>query len=379
MKRSYLIAGGLALVASAWVGSGQIGRGERPVVGQKPPANLSQEEAIPAVRVRMQDAQSHTVEITLRGRTQAERKVDVKAEVHGRIVKLLAEKGDSVKGGQIIARIAGEARPARLAEAKALREQRRMEYKAAQRLAKKGFRAETQLAAAKAALEAAIAAVASARIELANTAVRAPFDGTVSERAVEIGDFVEVGDPIARVVDLDPILVVAQINEREAGRLVPGRLAAARLIDGRTIEGVVSYIAPEADPATRTFRFEVESPNPDGAVPDGVTAGITLPLEQIAAHRISPAILTLRDDGQVGVKILGPGNKVVFEPVRILSEDADGIWVTGLPKRVTLITVGQEYVTEGNRVRPIDEKTLTPFTADGARDATAPPAAGDAS
>ena len=361
MKRSYIIAALLAVGAAGWVASGQLSGSERPKEARKPPADLSTTEHVPTVRVRRQVAELRTAEVVLRGRTEADRKVQVKAETHGRIVELGADKGVRVKKGDVLLRLSVEDRPARLAEAKALREQRRIEYEASMRLSKKGFRAETQVAAAKAELEAAEAAVTRAEVEIANMTIRAPFDGVVGDRMVESGDFVEMGNPVVRIVDLDPILAVAQISERDLARVSLGSPGRARLITGQEIEGAVSYIASEAESATRTFRLEVEIANPDAAVPDGVTAELTLPLQRIVAHKVSPAILTLTDDGIVGVKVLGPDSRVVFHPVQILGESPDGVWLSGLPERVTLITVGQEFVNAGQTVRAIDEVTLEPL------------------
>lgn len=366
MKRSYLIAGALALGAAGWIASGQLDGGAPAQQAQKPPADLSAGERVPTVRVRSQQAEPYTARVVLRGRTEAVRKVEVKAETHGRIVALGAEEGARVAEGAVIARLAEEDRPARLAEARALRDQRRLEYEAARRLSEKGFRAETQLAAAKAALEAAQAALAGVQVELDNLAIRAPFEGLLEHRAAELGDFVEPGDPVARLIDLDPVLAVGQLSERDLGRLSLGGPAEVRLISGETLAGRVRYIASEADPATRTFRVEVEVANPEGAVPDGVTAELVLPLETIAAHRISPAILTLTDAGAIGVKSLGPANAVEFHPVRLLGDSDDGVWIAGLPARVTLITVGQEFVRAGQTVRPIDERTLAPYVPEGA-------------
>lgn len=379
MKRSYLVAAGLALAAIAWVGSGLLDDGANRIQGQKPPADLNAAEIVPAVRVRTQSAEPHTVEILLRGRTEAIRKVDVKAETHGRIVELTVEKGDRVEDGALLARLSEEDRPARLAEAKALREQRRIEYEATRKLSEKGFRAETQLAAAHAAFQAASAAVVAAEVEVANTAVIAPFAGIVSRRAVEIGDFVEKGDPIARILDLDPMLIVVQLNERDAAHVQVGKVGQATLITGQKIKGRVRYVAAEADEATRTFRVELEVPNPTGALADGMTADLRLPLRTVLAHRVSPAILTLSDDGEVGIKTVGPDNRVAFAPVRIVAETATAAWVTGLPPRATLITVGQDYVTPGQTVRPIDEATLAPVRGGGAPSNAPAVAAGEPS
>ncbi len=362
MKRSFIIAGLLAAATVAWVASGQIGQGKNSKDGVKPPADLASIARVPAVRVRRHQAELRTSEIVVRGRVEARRKVMVKAEAMGRIIELAVDKGDRVKAGDVLARLSPEDRPAKLKEAKALRAQRALEYQAGRRLNQKGFRSETQMAAAKAALEAAEAALVRAQMAVDDTAITAPFDGVVEARIAELGAFVERGDPVARVLDLDPILAVVMISERDVGRISLGGPGHARLITGRKFDGQIRFIAAEAEPETRTFRVEVELQNPDGLVLDGMTTELRLPLEQIRAHRVSPAILSLSDDGEIGVKVLSPENLVRFHPVRIIGDGPDGVWLTGLPDRVTLITVGHEFITEGQSVRPIDAETLAPLS-----------------
>jgi len=365
MKQSYIIAGLLALAAAGWVASGQVEQDGAPKAARKPPADLTATQIVPTVRVRKLIAQPRQSEVILRGRTEATRKVDVKAETYGRIIELKAEKGDRVEKGAILARLSPEERPARLAEAKALREQRKIEYDASDRLAKKGYRAETELAAAKAALEAAEATVTRARVALRNTTIRAPFDGVVVAREAEIGDFIDKGDPVVRIIDLDPVLAVAQISERDRGRVTVGAPARVTLVGGREVSGRVHFVTTEAEPATRTFRIEIELPNPTAEIPDGITAEIRLPLGEVIAHLVSPSILTLTNDGTIGVKTLGPDNRVRFRPTQIIGDGTDGVWLSGLPERVTLITVGQEFVAEGQIVRPIDEASLPTKTGSG--------------
>lgn len=365
MKRSLIIAALLAIGVTGWIASGQLADGGSTPASRKPPAALDAGAQMPSVRVRRQKAEIRTAQIVLRGRTEAERMVEVRAETHGRITALPAEEGAGVSSGQVIARLAPEERPAMLQEAKALREQRRVEYEAARRLAKKGFRAETQLAGSKAALEASEAAVTRAQVELENIKIAAPFDGRLDLRMAEIGDYVKEGDRIARVIDLDPILVVGQVSERDIGMLKAGGVGRARLITGREVEGQIRFIGAVADPVTRTFRVELDVANPAGEIPDGVTAEVTFTLATSWAHRVSPAILTLTDGGVIGVKALDADNTVVFHPVDILENGLDGIWVDGLPKEVVLITVGQEFVTVGQEVTPIDEGTLQPMAAPG--------------
>jgi len=358
MKRSIIFAVLLAIGATAWVASGQFGESGAEPQAQKPPADLTALEQAPLVRVRPSRAEQHAVIDLLRGRTEANRLVEIRSETDGRIVELTVEDGTRVTAGDVIAKLAPGDRPARLAEAKALLAQRKIEHEADRKLSQKGFRAETQVAATQASLEAAEAAVKIAEVELSYTTIRAPFDGVVDQGMVELGDFVDRADPIAQLVELDPMLIVTQVNERDVQRLTLGTPGQARLMTGETVAGHIRHISAVADEATRTFRVELEVPNPERKIAAGMTAEIALPLSEVKAHRVSPAVLTLSDAGDIGVKTVDADSRVVFHPVKIVDTDAEGMWITGLPDEATLITVGQEYVGDGDVVRGVSESEI---------------------
>lgn len=358
MKRSLLFAVLLAVGATLWVLSGQFGDTASAPEAQKPPVDLTALDEAPLVRVRPSTAELHAVIDLLRGRTEANRLVEIKSETDGRIVELTVEDGTRVAAGEVIAKLAPGDRLARLAEAKALLAQRRIEYEADQKLSQKGFRAETQLAASEAELQAAEAAVKIAEVELSYTSIRAPFDGVVDQRMVELGDFVDRGDAVAQLVELDPMVIVTQVNERDVQRLALGTPGRARLMTGDTVAGHIRHISAVADEATRTFRVELEVPNPERSIAAGMTAEIALPLSEVKAHRVSPAVLTLSDAGDIGVKTVDADSRVVFHPVKIVDTDNEGMWITGLPDAVTLITVGQEYVGPGDPVRSVPESEI---------------------
>lgn len=360
MRRSVIIAAGLALLAAAWIASGQLSGIKADSIALKPPADLTASDSLPQVRVRRQSAEPHQTAVVLRGRSEALRKVEARAETHGRVIERAIERGMEVAEGDPLVRLAPEDRPARLAQAKALLEQRRLEHQAAEKLSAKGFRADTQVAAALAELQSAEAAVERAQVDLDNTVIRAPFAGFVEDRKADLGDFLEMGDVVARLVDLDPILVIGQVSERDIGRLEVGGPGVARLMTGEKINGRIRHIAKVADPVTRTFRVELEVANPDGALRDGVTAEVVLPGPSVLAHRVSPAVLSLSTAGTIGVKIVDADQTVRFLPVEIVEQGADGLWLLGLPEEVTLITVGQDFVREGQQVRTVDEATLAP-------------------
>ncbi|MEO0830383.1 MAG: efflux RND transporter periplasmic adaptor subunit, partial [Pseudomonadota bacterium] len=180
--------------------------------------------------------------------------------------------------------------------------------------------------------------------------ITAPFDGVLDNRFVEIGDFLSVSQPCATVVDLDPILVVGQVSERDVDKLSMGSVGQARLISGQKLEGVVRFIAKTAEQETRTFRVELAVPNKDNALPAGITAEIIVAAEAVTAHLMSPAFLVLNDAGEIGVRVVSADKTARFQKVSVLEDSNDGVWVGGLPEKATIITVGQEFVRDGQTV-----------------------------
>ena len=363
MKTSIAIAILIALVASGWILSGQFGYESMSSNGEATAAQsdaLDNAAAAPAkdimqVRVRQSIAQPMASELAVQGRTEASRQATLSAETPGRIADVGAKEGTIVKQGQTIVRIAIDDRTAILDEAEAKLVQRRLEHEAAAKLQQKGFQSRTRLAEATARFKAAAAYLAKINVDIGRTVIRAPFDGVLQRRAVELGDYVAPGDPIATIMDLDPILVVGYLSERDRSKVRIGGSGYARLVSGREVEGEIRYISSAASEATRTFSVELEVANPDNSILQGLTAGLRLPLAKIDAHLMSPAALTLADDGTVGVKIVDELDRVKFVPVTILGDTPRGVWIGGLPQSVNLITVGHEFVQTGAQVKPVRE------------------------
>lgn len=359
MKSSYIIAAVVALSVTVWIVSGQIGETRSTEGVTAMPSQAQAEEVLPRVRVRELVAQERVNELKLFGRTEAERTVDLMAETSGRVASIEVEKGDWVKKGDVIVRIALDDRPYRLAEAEALVEQRSIAYQAAQALSEKAYRSKVNLAGSKAELEAAKAALERIRVDIERCTIRAPFDGVLDRRRAEVGYFVDVGNIVARVIDLDPILVVGEVSERHVRDVQVGSLAIVRLITGEEVGGTVRYVSKVASQVTRTFRVEVEVDNPKGKISEGLTTELGLPLKRVMAHRISPAVLTLSDQGVIGVKAVGEEDMVEFHPIKVIADTPEGVWLAGLPDRIRLITVGQEYVKTGQRVQPVLESEIS--------------------
>jgi multidrug efflux system membrane fusion protein len=352
MKKSYISAIAMVLAVAAWIGSGQLGGHEAAAEGETAAKldDAAKAEGRLTVRARISVAQSRAGEVTLRGRTEALRTVRLMAETEGRVIEVPVEKGAMVREGTVICRLATEDRAATLAEAKATLRQRELEHAAAMQLSAKGFASQTRAAEAAAQLDGARAMVSRMQVELARAEIRAPFDGIVEERPAEIGALLMKGGECATLVDPNPMLLVGQVAERDVALIRVGDAGHARLIDGTEVKGQVRFVGKTAQATTRTFRVELEVPNPDALLKSGLSADIGIPTPPLPAHLVSPAVLTLDDAGRVGVRTVDADGAVAFVPVTPVASTAEGMWIAGLPERVTLITVGQEYVKAGEKV-----------------------------
>ena len=229
----------------------------------------------------------------------------------------------------------------------------RTSYKAQLKLQEEGYVSETQIAEAIAKLEVAKAELTRAQLDLDYMTVRAPFDGALQDRVVEIGDFVRVGDQVATFVDNTKIIVSGTISERDARFVKVDDTGTAQLATGQSVTGRIRYISPVADQSTRTFNVELEVDNPDGTLPAGVTAELKLPGDKVLAHKISPALLTLNAEGEIGLKVVDEYDEVQFYPVELAMSEPDGVWVSGVPESAKIITVGQGYVAPGQSVESV--------------------------
>lgn len=315
------------------------------------------------VRVVTITGQQHTPLITVMGRIEADKAVNVRAQVLGRVQDVVAAKGDRVEAGDVIVRIDPEDRAQRLAEAQARLKQQEIAYESARKLSKGGYSSKLNVAKAKADLEAARAQATRMQRDFDNATVTAPFAGVIDTLPAQVGDYFDkAGGLVARVIDLSTVNAVGQVAERDIGRIALGKAAQVRLPDGRVLDGTVTYIAQASNALTRTFGVEVTINVPDNSVSEGITAQISLPMDTVFSHKISPALLTLDDAGQVGVKTVDTDGKVQFHPVRIVSDARDGVWLSGLPVQTRVISVGQEFVREGQTVDVVegDLSTMIP-------------------
>lgn len=372
MKKLILIAAIAGIGVGSWLGYDTIfatGENDDPPqgvsesgTGSTPAENRPEQRNLQQVRVRTIAAEPMQEEIILQGRTMAQRTVTITAQVSGTVVAVEAARGETVDGDQIIIRLSSDDREARAEEARALVRQRQAEFDAAQTLNQRGVRSSTDVTQAEAALQGARAAVSAAELALDRMIVRAPFGGILDSRRAELGAFIDAGEEVAVIIDLDPLRIRGQVSERNLGDIRTGDTGQVRLVGGDQVEGQVTYIGATADERTRTFPVELEVPNPDNEIIENLTAEIRLPLTETSAHRIEASLLSLSDDGVIGVKSVDNDGTVVFNPIEILGDSDGAVWVSGLPETATIITVGQEFVVADERVIPVDEADIAART-----------------
>ncbi len=362
MRATYITALIMTAVLVLWMLSG-LNREEEAA----PPASIeeanqrmdaiSDDRSPSRVRARIVEAQTYTQQLIVRGKTENKRTVMVKAETAGRVADRPVERGDRVEAGALLCRIATDGRDATVHEAAEALNQARIDFDGAQKLKAQGLVSESNIAAAKARLASAEANLERSKVELARASIRAPFGGIVEDIHAETGDFLSPGGMCATIVDLDPMLLIGGVAEKAIASLTSGAATTSKLVDGRTISGTLTFIGQQSDPDTRTYPIEIEVPNADYALRSGITAEINITVGEMRAHKITPALLALDDAGNTGIRLLDQDNRVYFQEVGILAQERDGIWLSGLPDRATIITVGQEMVVPDEIVEPVFEAT----------------------
>jgi multidrug efflux system membrane fusion protein len=255
-----------------------------------------------------------------------------------------------VAEGELLCEIDPGTRPAELAEAEARLQAAQANASASERLVERGYTAETTAIANRAALQAAQAGIDQARREIDRLRILAPFAGLLETDTAELGALLQPGSECATVIDLDPIKLIGFVPERVVDQVEVGAPVSARLLNGATFTGRVTFVSRSADPDTRTFEVEAEVPNPDLAIRDGLTAEIRVGLDGKPAHLLPLSALTLDDSGQLGVRSVA-AETAQFLPVTVVRDAPEGIWVAGLPESVDIIVVGQDFVTEGQPLR----------------------------
>ena len=289
IRQTYITSFITLVIAILWMLSGMLADDEFEV------KTKTQLETISSVTVLNSTAAEKAKKIKVSGSTEADKLIKIRAEASGTVVSRPVQQGQFVKKDQLICQL----------------------YNASRSSYPK---------------------------------VNAPFDGYLETFSVKEGDYLNTGAVCATIIDPDPMRLIGEVSEKEINFVKVGAKAEAELISGKKVEGVVSFVSTSANKGTRTFRVEIDVKNSDRSIRDGVSAQIAIKGDTILAHKISPSILMLGEAGELGIRTVNEDDQVEFKKIDILEDSMEGIWITGLPKNTRIITVGQEYVFQGQTV-----------------------------
>ncbi len=349
---------------AAWIATGEfsaVGSAQQSEGGETKPTPPAGEEkpVVRTVAVVKAPRVNHSRAIRISGQTEADKRAVLATRVAGVIGELPAKQGERIEAGGLVLKLNAEGKQSAVDSAEAVVAQRQAEWEAAERLAKTGSIPKLQLDTARAALAAAKSQLEMAQAELSRIEVHAPFAGVVDRVDVELGASVAQGAQVATLLSLDPIIGKGEVSERELGHLKIGDEAEVRLVNGETVAGKLRYVSRDASTATRTFRVEVAVPNPDGTVPAGMTAEVTLRTAPVDAVVLPRSVVTLSKTGDLGIRAVDPKNTVVFFPIDIVDDTQTGLVLAGIPADARVIVQGQDLVTEGDVVNPVEPDPAT--------------------
>jgi multidrug efflux system membrane fusion protein len=361
IKGSHIVALAIAAGITGWMYTGNVVMGGKASGDGVTIVEREAKRSAELFKVRYVSVQpeQRLESLVVRGQTKASAVVPVRAQVSGILINRLVEKGDMVTKDQIVCKVDIGARSAKLAWSQAQFAKAKADHDANTKLVEKGFVSKNRLKTTKAALDAAIAEIANAKLILERSEIRANASGIVQDPIAEVGDMLTVGAACVTLVQSDPIKFTGQISERDINKVRIGANASIELITGKVVEGVVRYIAPSADTRTRTFLTEITIPNSQRTIRDGMTARANIKLPVVQAYRLSPSWLTLSDEGEIGVRTINDESIVNFVEVELIAQTKTGFWVQGLEPGTRVITLGQDFVVANEKVEAVAEVLST--------------------
>lgn len=330
-----------------------------------PCAAFGQGPQMPPSPVRYTEAREHAVRrmVHLPGTVESRLASTVASEVAGLVEELLVREGDVVKKEQPLARLRTtslelrrKASAASLQEAEARLKQAERNLDRAKELKESGIISRQdyddryyEYHAWQARIEQLKAEIDRIDFDLQQSLIRAPFAGTVTAKRTEVGQWVDVGDPVIDMLSLDELEVRVDVPEQYFSSLNPGARTSITFqsLPGVEAIGRIAAIVPRADPEARTFPIKVRVPNREGRIGVGMLAQVSFPAGESYRATVVPKDAVIRRGPQEFVFLMNGDNTVSMVPVETGQGLGSWVAVEGA------VQAGQKVVTRGNeRLRP---------------------------
>ncbi len=349
--RSLITALAIIIITALWVGSGYF---TKPSQTSEAPADAV-DEAQEDFTVRYIESKSSDFNDTFKiiGKTEPNNLLELRFETNGTIKKIHTKKGEYINSGSVICELEPDDRIETFDSARARLDDAQVKFDSREELVKAGYNSKNSLISEKSNLEQARASFKRAQIEVERIETVAPINGTIDDIIPEVGELATIGNICAILVNTDIIIVSGNVSEKNVSKLMKGMPAKVRLIDGSIVDGVLTYISNVADSNTRTFSTEVTVDNSNNTIKVGTTTEVYINNNILNAHLIPSSILSLSDNGNIGIKIIDENNTVKFIEVEVTNLNNKGAYISNLPQTIRVITVGQDYVKPGDTVNAV--------------------------
>ena len=338
MKRFVLLA--VMLLAACTENSEGEGAGKDPKQAPK----------VTATRVEAATIQttSAAIQLVRPGEVEPVKEANVAASLGGFVEKMELETGDTVKKGQVIAKVDSRLHGANRKLAKVEVEDAKRELARLQSL--KGAVTKVRVDGAKTRLERARAQYDIAQIQSSRTIIKSPFAGVVADVNTEKGEVAPPGAVIARIVQLDPAVINVAVADRDVGSLEVGGTASITTGASATpIEGTIARIDPTANTKTRAFSVEVEVPNPENQFRPGMIATVEF-RDTVASDKIilpQEYLVTRLDEN--GVFVVDDESVARWRPVELGAVVRDQVVIeAGLAAGDNVVVLGHRSLAEGD-------------------------------
>ena len=246
--------------------------------------------------------------VNISSTSEAYRKIEIQSEVTSKIEKVLKTKGSLVKDNEVIVKLE--------------------EYDSYEKLFNNGL---------------------ISRNEFNKIALLTPFEGILLDGHKIEGELITPGSVVYEIIDLSKIKIIGYVNENEINGITTDNTVEVKILN-KNVRGVIDYISPIADYNTKTFEIIVIFDNSDLQVRDGISAELIIYKDKIKVHKISPSVLSLGENGDIGIKVLNKDNEVIFKEIEIIEDTSDYMLISGLDDEENIITIGQQYVSSGDKV-----------------------------
>ena len=311
----------------------------------KPPEQTKTEAEKPvAVRTLVLEPRKIEDALLLPGRIQAMQEAQLGAQSAGQVVEILADKGQTVKEGQVLLRI--DSRLWEAARKRAAIEVRDAEkdLKRWKELEKSGAVSASDYEGIQRRQESAEIALEEAEVMASQCEVRAPFAGVIVERGVEVGDYANEGQAVLSVIRLDRVKVAFDVPEQDVSSLKSGQSKKFTLaaLSGREFSGEVTFVSSQAGRDSNSFAAELEAENADGTLKAGMIAQVALVRQERDGAMLVPLAAIVPRKGEHYVFAVENGRAVRKRVLMGALIGHEAVLESG-------VAAGERIVVEGHR------------------------------